>query len=116
MHQQKIAFCFYREEILCIFFLFILAALDRGVGWVVEHDSGHCYKGFDSIVEKWSDARAQCVQHGADLASITTTTELEFIAGKLLDPFWIYISLEIDCFVNTRNHIMLSPAFIASSS
>ena len=113
-------FCFNRAEVLFTFiiFLFILAALDCDVGWVFEPVSGHCYQGFDAVVEQWSDARAQCVLHGADLASITSTTELEFIAGKelrLLDPFRIYISLEIYCLVDTRNHIILSSAFIASS-
>ena len=32
-----------------------------------------------------------------------------------LDPIWIYISLFIGCLVETRNHSILSLAFIASS-
>ena len=58
------------------------AALDCDADWIVDPASGHCYKGFNSPVTLWSDARSRCQQHGADLASITSNREKEFIAGK----------------------------------
>ena len=49
-------------------------------GW--SYDGGNCYKIFDEW-RTWYNSKVACRQIGADLASITSSEEQQFVAGKL---------------------------------
>ncbi|GFR81976.1 C-type lectin domain family 4 member C [Elysia marginata] len=78
-------FCTAREryENITLRAVYILLCLDLcPVGWLPSEASGTCLKVFN-VRETWTDARRQCLKHGADLVVIVNAEMNDFIHEQL---------------------------------
>lgn len=73
-----IAICEYDTSNFCI--LMHLTGWASGQGWMPHGDHEYWFSQIEGIVEMmWFDARAYCMEVGADLASIHNDNEKNFI-------------------------------------
>ncbi|KAG1948401.1 CD209 antigen-like protein D [Pimephales promelas] len=55
-------------------------------GWIVCHGKLHL---FSSNRLNWTSSRDVCVSKGADLVTITSQSEQDFLVSKINEPTWI---------------------------
>ena len=57
--------------------------MDCDIGWTYDTLSEKCYQIFEESLS-WHSANVSCRQKGGDLASITSSDQQQFLAGKTL--------------------------------
>lgn len=72
-------------ELLCV--VFVTGWNEKCGSWMSDPFNDYCYLFNYLSMRKWAEARADCVNQGGDLVSITDPFEQAFIQGMNLHIF-----------------------------
>ncbi|CAH1791424.1 unnamed protein product, partial [Owenia fusiformis] len=64
-------------------------------GWTFGANTSSCYKAFQQW-KTYYEARRECLAHNADLVSIESDEELDFVVSLVPQHSWIWIGAEFD--------------------
>lgn len=70
--------------------VFVTGWNEKCGSWMADPFNDHCYQFNYLSMRKWAEARADCVNQGGDLVSITDPFEQAFIQGMPLPLHYIF--------------------------